>query len=784
MTCLCVIKRDGTFQDVSVDKITLRIERISQEFDIGNICYTTLGIKTLASLTNNMPTKNIDVLIAEIAANMSIEHPDYSKLAAVITISNLHQLLGISKNYSAGEAFIDRMKCLKDLNLITTEYFNQLLDNRQFVADTCKYIRDYNYEYRGIMHLLKSVVCRYKNQVFEVPQEMHMRVAFALGKNNLKVVAATYELLSCNMYTHATPTILNAGTPSGNLSSCFLNSFDTACTQEIYETLKNCAIITENSGGLGIAMSNVPAKGTILDDGTYASGLIPLIRQFQEAVLYAQKGGQKRRGGLAVYLEPWHAEIEDFINLKRNAGPENSRARYLFYGIWNCDLFMDRVKNNSQWSVFCPFVAPGLDRCYGIEFQNLYLKYESAGKAYKVIDARTLWFSILSIQIETGGPYIVYKDICNSASNQNHLGTIRCSNLCTEIIQYSDTTETGVCNLASISLPRFVETNSEGFKFFNHTRLYSVVKHIVGALNNVIDNTNYPVESAKTSNLRHRPIGIGIQGLADTFFALDISYEPEDSAKLPYADYPALQLNTEIYETLAFAAYEASGELAKIKGPHASYAGSQASQGILHYHHYPNTKFSGRWDFKTLEANQLKYGLYNSLLIAQMPTAGTSISLGNNESFEPYLSNLYNHKTITGDCLVANSSLVRELISSNLWNSDLINQIVAAEGSVQGISNIPRAIRTKYKTAFEIKIRTAIRFAEARAGFIDQAQSFNVYMEVPNKADMSTFHFMAWTAKLKSSLYYFRTRHATQAAKMTIQHVNSSNCSLDGVCGA
>jgi len=792
MSAFTVIKRDGREQVVCFDKISKRIETICRAFELTKVCCTDVAMKTIAGLVNRIKTSELDELAATVAADMSIKHYDYSTLAAIITISNFQKNLKIfpSQNAFTNTEFLLRLEELKNNENISNEYYFLALEHKEFIKTHIKYERDYDYGYRGICHLFKSVLQRNQERVLESPQELHMRVAFGIFQTDLENVLKTYEYTSQGFYTHATPTLLNAGTPFGSLSSCFLNSFGSASCKDVFETLKNCAIITENAGGLGLSVSNIPAKGSMLKDSTTASGLVDLLRQFNFAVRYAQKGGAKRRGGLTAYVEPWHAEIFEFLSLKKNAGKEEERARGLFYGLWVPDLFMKRVEDNGKWSLFCPHVAPGLYDCWGKEFEELYKRFEFEGRASKTINAQDLWFEILNSQIETSGPSFMFKDECNRVCNQQHLGTIRCTNLCTEIIQYSSGDEVAVCNLASVSLPKFI-VNGE----FDHNKLFEVVAHIVVALNKVIDNTVYPVEAARKSNMRHRPMGIGAQGLADLFLKLGIAYMPDNASLLDYKDYKALKLNTEIYETIYFAAYRTSCNLAKIHGAHESFFGSPAYKGILHHMQYTDTILSGRWNFEELRQDVLKYGLYNSLLTAQMPTAGTSITLGNNESFEPYISNFYSHKTITGEYMVVNEELNKKLESLGLWTDEIKTAILRNEGSVQKIEAIPKETREMFKTAWEVKVAIAIRFAQARKPFIDQSQSFNVYLENPKKEFITTCHFKAWRAGLKTGLYYLRSKHAIQAAKITTEYQKSDSstpttfsstdsCSLNGSCGA
>lgn len=625
------------------------------------------------------------------------------------------------------------------------------------------YTRDYRYDFFGFRTLEKSYLVKLNGKTVERPQTMLLRVAIGIHGDDLDNVRKTYEYLSLGWFIHATPTLFNAGTPKPQMSSCFLLTAKDDSIEGIYETLKETALISKSAGGIGISIHNIRAaqsyiKGT---NGT-SNGIVPMLRVYNDTARYVDQGGGKRKGAFAIYLEPWHADIEDFLSLKKNHGKEEQRARDLLYALWICDLFMQRVEANDKWSLFCPAEAPGLSDVWGDEFEALYLKYENEGRARKTIKAQDLWLTIVNSQIETGTPFMLYKDACNSKSNQQNLGTIKSSNLCTEIIEYTDANEVAVCNLASVALPKYVKTD----RTFDYEKLFEVVYHITGNLNDIIDRNIYPVQAAYFSNMRHRPIGIGVQGLADVFIKMRHTFDSKE----------AMDVNVAIFETIYFAALTRSKDLAKIFGPYQSYDGSPASKGLLQFDLWktkPNV--SSRWDWDGLKAEIKKYGLRNSLLVAPMPTASTSQLLGNNECFEPYTSNIYTRRVLAGDFIVINQYLIQDLIELGLWSDTVKNQIIANGGSIQNVPNIPQDLKELYKTVWEIKQRTLIDLAAARGPFIDQSQSLNIFIAQPTVAKLTSMHFYAWKKGLKTGMYYLRTRPVAEAIKFTVdqQSINS-----------
>lgn len=777
---LTVIKRDGTRQPVCFDKITNRIERIATKHRLTNVCHTTVAQRTIAGVTDGIKTSELDELASRVAVGMIPQHPDdYSALAAAIAISNTHKMLDL-KTGRLSPTYPQRLKRILDTGNITQKNYDIITANLDFIVKTIDYDRDYIFTYHGYSHMMKSIVLRSDNsrEILETPQECFMRVAMVVANGDLEFAARHYYYTSLGYCTAATPTLLNAGI--GNMSSCFLGSLDDGSTEEIMQLLANCGIITGMSGGLGIALSKVPAIGTRLADGTIASGLCSLIANFEGVVKWAQRGGAKRRGGLAVWVEPWHAEIIPFLKIKRNKdgknekGEDEVRARSIFTGLYSCDLFMKRLDEDADWSLFCPYVSPGLDDVWGAEFEELYTRYEREGRAHTVVKAREIWAHFQNSALETGVPYIDHKDTINRTNM--HIGIIRCPNLCTEVVQPSGKDEIAVCNLTSISLKKFI-TDA---RTFDYELFAKVADHLVCFLDRVIDHTTYPVESARRSNLRHRPMGIGCQGLADLLIELEIPYEPANAASLTIENYPALKLQTEIYETLYVATIKATNRLAEEKGVHPSWEQSPASRGVLHHNHYPGAYTSGRYDF-----SQLGRKRRNIQLTAQMPTAGTSTILGNNESFEPYIANIFTHQTINGEYIVANG-LSKYLTKRGLWTPAVAQAIIAAGGSIKNIPGLPKEAYEIFKTAWECKMSTAIRFAAARQPFIEQSQSFNIYLPEVRKDHLTTAHFMAWRAGLKTGCYYLRTQRAIKMG--TIQDAKKKEeefvCSLNGSCGS
>jgi ribonucleoside-diphosphate reductase alpha chain len=750
-----VIKRDGRKESVKFDKITARIQKLCYGLDPIHIDPVSVAMKVIQGIYPGVTTEILDNLAAETAATMTIQHPDYALLASRIAISNLHKITfkSFSETMHALYSYVDP-KTQQNAPLIADDVYEIIKKNAEILDSTIIYDRDFGYDYFGFKTLEKSYLLKINNQVAERPQHMLMRVSVGIHKNDIEQAIKTYHLMSERWFTHATPTLFNAGTPKPQMSSCFLLTMRDDSIDGIYDTLKQCAKISQSAGGIGLSIHNVRATGSYIrgTNGT-SNGIVPMLRVFNDTARYVDQGGGKRKGSFAIYIEPWHADIIDFLNLKKNHGKEEVRARDLFYALWISDLFMKRVEEEGSWSLFCPNEAPGLADCWGDEFVELYERYEAEGRARKTIKARELWSSILEAQIETGTPYMLYKDACNSKSNQQNLGTIKSSNLCTEIIEYTDENEVAVCNLASIALPRFVIDGK-----FDHDKLFEVAYQITLNLNKIIDRNYYPVIEAERSNLRHRPIGIGVQGLADAFILL----------RHPFESPEAQELNKEIHETIYYAAMTASKDLAKVEGPYETYAGSPVSKGLFQYDMWDVTP-SNRWEWDILKEEVAKYGIRNSLLLAPMPTASTSQILGNNECFEPYTSNIYTRRVIAGEFIIVNKHLLRDLVDLGIWNEDLKNKIIVANGSVQNIAEVPDNIKELYKTVWEIKQRTVIDMAADRGAYICQSQSLNIFLEAPNMAKLTSMHFYAWKKGLKTGMYYLRSKAATEAIKFTVQ---------------
>jgi ribonucleoside-diphosphate reductase alpha chain len=756
-----VIKRDGKKESVKFDKITARIQKLCYGLDPQHVNSLSVAQRVIEGVYDGVTTSELDNLAAEIAATMTVKHPDYALLASRIAISNLHK--NTKKSFSETMkdlyTYIDP-KTNKQAPLIADDVWAIIEKNAELLDSTIIYDRDFGYDFFGFKTLEKSYLLKLNGKVVERPQHMLMRVSVGIHKEDIESAIETYNLMSERWFTHATPTLFNAGTPKPQLSSCFLLTMQGDSIEGIYDTLKQTALISQSAGGIGLSIHNIRATGSYIrgTNGT-SNGIVPMLRVFNDTARYVDQGGGKRKGSFAIYLEPWHADIFEFLDLKKNHGKEELRARDLFYALWIPDLFMKRVEEEGEWSLFCPNECPGLSDSYGAEFELLYTKYESEGRQRKTIKARELWSAILESQIETGTPYMLYKDACNEKSNQKNLGTIKSSNLCTEIIEYTAPDEVAVCNLASIALPRFVNNGR-----FDHQKLFDITYVATKNLNKIIDINYYPVPEARNSNLRHRPIGLGVQGLADAFILLGYPFESEE----------ARLLNREIFETIYYAALTASKDLAKINGPYSSYEGSPISKGIFQFDMW-NVKPTDRWEWDVLREEILKYGVYNSLLLAPMPTASTSQILGNNECFEPYTSNIYTRRVLSGEFIVVNKHLLRDLVKLNLWNSDIKNKIVAANGSVQDIDEIPDNIKEVYKTVWEIKQRAVIDMAADRGAFIDQSQSLNLFIQDPNFAKLSSMHFYSWKKGLKTGMYYLRTKAATDAIKFTVEGHSNHN---------
>ena len=756
-----VTKRDGQLEDIAFDKILTRVKKLGQEANI-QINYSSLAMKVIDQLYDKIETTKIDELAAEQCASLSTNHPDYGTLAARIVVSN-HQ----KNTETIFSNVVKQLYSFKDVHgthrpLLSQTLYDFVVKYSDVIDEMFDYNRDYLIDYFGFKTLERSYLFKIGNKIVERPQHMWMRVAIGIhgdltNPNSLSLVKETYDLMSLKYFTHATPTLFNAGTPRQQLSSCYLIAMEDDSLDGIYNTLKDCAQISKYAGGIGLHIHNIRAKGTHIQgtNGT-SNGLVPMLRVFNNTARFIDQGGGKRNGSFAIYLEPWHPDIDDFLELKKNHGDEELKARDLFYALWISDLFMERVKNNAKWSLFCPHECPGLADVYGDKFVELYEKYESDGKARKVVNARDLWFKILDAQMETGTPYILYKDAANRKSNQKNLGTIKSSNLCTEILQYSDDKETAVCNLASIGLPSFVNAET---KQFDYEKLHQVTKVVTNNLNRVIDINFYPTEKTKVSNFKHRPIGIGVQGLADTFVLLDIPFH-SDAAK---------EVNRLIFETIYHAALEKSNELSISDGSYSSFEGSPASKGILQYDMWSKEPTSSRYDWAALKQSIIKYGLRNSLLVAPMPTASTSQILGFNECFEPFTSNLYSRRTLAGEFVVVNKYLMKELIQLGFWNEQIKNNIIANKGSVQQLTILPEHIRNKYKIVWEIPMKHVIDMSADRGAFICQSQSLNLWVEDPTYNTLTSMHFYSWKQGLKTGIYYLRRKAKHQAQQFTIE---------------
>ena len=751
-----VLKRDGTRESVKFDKITARIQKLSYGLEPSHVDPVSVAKKVIDGVYDGVTTSELDNLAAETAASLTVRHPDYAQLASRIAVSNLHKntIKSFSKTIDALYHYIDPKTGLK-ASLIADDVFEIVTNNAHTLDSSIIYDRDFGYDYFGFKTLERSYLLKMNNQVAERPQHMIMRVAIGIHKNDIESAIRTYNLMSERWFTHATPTLFNAGTPKPQMSSCFLLQIKEDSIDGIYDTLKQCAKISQSAGGIGISIHNVRATGSYIKgtNGT-SNGIIPMLKVYNETARYVDQGGGKRKGSIAVYLEPWHADIYDFLDIRKNHGKEEMRARDLFTALWIPDLFMKRVEAEGDWSLMCPAESPGLSDCHSAEFEALYTKYESEGRFRKQIKARELWAAIIEAQIETGNPYMLFKDAANSKSNQQNLGTIKSSNLCTEIIEYTSADEVAVCNLASIALPRFVD---EKAGTFDHNKLFEITYQATLNLNKIIDRNYYPIPEARNSNLRHRPIGLGVQGLADAFILMRYPFESEE----------AKRLNSEVFETIYFAALTASKDLAKVDGAYESYPGSPVSKGIFQ-HDMWNVKASDRWEWDVLREEVMKYGIRNSLLLAPMPTASTSQILGNNECFEPYTSNIYTRRVLSGEFVVVNKHLLRDLVKLGIWNEGLKNKIIAANGSVQNIAEIPANIKELYKTVWEIKQRTIIDMAADRGAFIDQSQSLNLFIQDANFAKMSSAHFYSWKKGLKTGMYYLRTKAAADAIKFTV----------------
>ena len=749
-----VIKRNGKKEAVHFDKITARIHKLIYGLSISEKDVIEIAKKVIQGIYDNITTTELDNLAAETAAAQTTIHPDFSVLAARIAVSNLHKntLKSFSKTAQLLYEYTDPIT-QTHAPLISEEIYKIIRKNADELDSSVIYDRDYNFDYFGFKTLERSYLIRTNGKVTERPQHLFMRVALGIHKEDIQAAIETYNLMSEKWFIHATPTLFNAGTPKPQLSSCFLLSMTEDSIAGIFDTLKRCALISQSAGGIGVSIHNIRSTGSyIKGTGGISNGIIPMLRVFNDTARYVDQGGGKRKGAIAVYIEPWHLDIFDFIDIRKNHGKEEMRARDLFPALWIPDLFMQRVEADQMWSLFDPNEAQGLYEVYGEKFNELYTTYENEGKFRKQIKARELWTAILEAQIETGTPYMCYKDAVNEKSNQKNIGTIRSSNLCTEIMEYTNADEVAVCNLASLALPRYV--SSGGFDF---QKLYEVTKIVTRNLNKIIDGNYYPIPETKTSNDRHRPIGLGVQGLADVFLLL----------RLPFESPEARRLNKDIFETIYFASMEASMDLAKEQGAYSSFAGSPLSEGKFQFDLWQVVP-SDRWDWEKLRQEVMTHGVRNSLLLAPMPTASTSQILGNNECFEPYTSNIYNRRVLSGEFVVVNKFLLKDLIELGLWNPTMKNKLIAENGSVQNIPEIPTELKELYKTVWEIKQKTIIDMAAERGAFICQSQSLNLFMAEPNLAKLTSMHFHAWKSGLKTGMYYLRTKAAVDAIKFTV----------------
>ena len=813
-----VTKRNGELEDIAFDKILNRVKNVGQEVNI-QINYSSLVMKVIDQLFDGISTTKIDELTAEQCASLATQHPDYGTLAGRIVVSN-HQKNTISSFYDTMKQLFDFIDVRGDKSsLINEETWKVICENREFLESIVDYNRDYLIDYFGFKTLERSYLFKVNGKVLERPQHMWLRVSLGIHGEKMDKVKETYDFMSQKYFTHATPTLFNAGTPRQQLSSCFLIGMEDDSVDGIYNTLKDCAKISKLAGGIGLHIHNIRAKGSHIrgTNGT-SNGIVPMLRVFNNTARYIDQGGGKRSGSFAIYIEMWHADIEDFLEMKKNHGDEEMRARDLFYGLWVSDLFMERVKDNGKWSLFCPNESPGLADCYGEDFNALYTKYEESGKSKKIMNARELWYKVLDAQMETGTPYILYKDACNLKSNQKNIGTIKSSNLCTEVVQYSDHEETAVCNLASIGLPTFV---NETTKEFDYEMLHKAVKVVTENLNKIIDVNYYPTEKTRRSNLLHRPIGIGVQGLSDTFILMNVAFHSDE----------AKEINKSIFETMYHAAVEKSNEIAidrchyiyKViekcgelkydmkkasdyiytyekdfkeykpilaeyeklqgtkRGAYSSFEGSPMSQGIFQFDMW-NVTPSSRYDWASLKKSVMTYGLRNSLLISPMPTASTSQILGFNECFEPLTSNIYSRRTLAGEFIVTNKYLMKELISLGLWNDKIKNNIIANKGSIQQLTMLSEEMRNKYKIVWEIPMKHLIDMSADRGAYICQSQSLNLWLAEPNYNQLTSMHFYSWTKGLKTGIYYLRRKAKHQAQQFTVEPENENEEGSEEPC--
>jgi ribonucleoside-diphosphate reductase alpha chain len=749
-----VLKRDGRREPVQFDKITARIKKLCYGLHAA-VDPTKVAMRVIEGVYDGVTTTELDNLAAEVAATNAVTHPDYAQLASRIAVSNLHK--------ATKKSFTETMEDLhnyvdpvtgENASLIADDVWEIIQKNAELLDSSIIYDRDFNYDFFGFKTLERSYLLKIKGEIAERPQHMLMRVAVGIHKDDMESAIETYNMMSEGWFTHATPTLFNAGTPKPQMSSCFLLTMKEDSISGIYDTLKQCAKISQNAGGIGLAIHDIRGTGSYIKgtNGT-SNGIVPMLRVFNDTARYVDQGGGKRKGSFAIYIEPWHSDIFDFLELRKNHGKEEQRARDLFYALWTPDLFMKRVEENGDWTLMCPNECPGLADSWGPEFEALYTKYEAEGKGRKTIKAQDLWFKILESQVETGTPYMLYKDAANGKSNQQNLGTIRSSNLCTEIIEYTSPDEVAVCNLASIAIPKFVKED----RTFDHDKLFEVTYRVTRNLNRVIDRNYYPIPEARNSNMRHRPIGLGVQGLADAFILMRFPFDSDE----------ARQLNKDVFETIYYAACTASKDMAKEEGAYETFEGSPASEGKLQFDLW-GVKPSDRWEWDILKDEIKEHGMRNSLLMAPMPTASTAQILGNNECFEPYTSNIYTRRTLSGEFIVVNKHLLRDLTKLGLWDDDMKNRLIAANGSIQNIPEIPENLKVLYRTAWEISQKSILEMAADRGAYICQSQSLNIFMENVNNSKLTSMHFYAWKKGLKTGMYYLRTKAATDAIKFTV----------------
>ena len=762
-----VVKRDGRKEAVKFDKITARIIKMCYGLD-PLVSPEAVAMKVIEGIYDGVTTSELDNLAAETAAAKTIDHPDYALLASRIAVSNLHK--ETKKSFSEVMedlyTYVDP-KTNQPASLLAEDVYNVIMENREVLDSSIIYDRDFKYDYFGFKTLSRSYLLRLNGEIAERPQQMLMRVSVGIHKGDINEAIKTYNLMSEGWFTHATPTLFNAGTPKPQMSSCFLLTMKEDSIDGIYDTLKSCAKISQSAGGIGLAIHDIRATGSYIKGTNGASnGIVPMLRVFNDTARYVDQGGGKRKGSFAVYIEPWHADVFDFLDLKKNHGKEEQRARDLFFALWIPDLFMKRVESNGDWTLMCPNECPGLSDTHSAEFEALYMRYEAEGKGRKTIKAQDLWFKILESQIETGTPYMLYKDAANAKSNQQNLGTIKSSNLCTEIIEYTAPDEVAVCNLASLALPKFVTEDGQ----FDHNKLFEVTYQATVNLNRIIDGNYYPVEEARNSNMRHRPIGLGVQGLADAFIMM----------RFPFESPEAKQLNAEIFETIYYAAMTASKDLAKKEGAYETFQGSPLSKGVFQFDMW-NVTPSTRWEWDVLRKEVMEFGARNSLLLAPMPTASTAQILGNNECFEPYTSNIYTRRVLSGEFIIVNKHLLKDLVKEGLWNKDMRSKLMASNGSVQNIVEIPTHLKELYKTAWEISQKAIVDLAADRGAYICQSQSLNIFMENANFGKLTSMHFYGWKQGLKTGMYYLRTKAATDAIKFTVDKAFTSEPEINKV---